>query len=142
MFKLVNIISKVAIRTVTPKICGVHKNVLMSVGDILKCICMRAYVEEILPDGSTIVLNSTNYNKDNTKNIQYVITDEKAFDNSDNENSVEVSDTIEETVESSDDIIEMPAEIEEVKKTTANVPHNNNHNRHNNNGGKKHKNKK
>ena len=64
--KLVNITSKVAIRTVTPKICGTHKNVLMSVGDILRCICMRAHVEEILPDGTTIVLNSNNYRNTNS----------------------------------------------------------------------------
>lgn len=67
--KLVNITSKVAIRTVTPKICGTHKNVLMSVGDILRCICMRARVEEILPDGTTIILDSNNYNKDNSSKI-------------------------------------------------------------------------
>lgn len=67
--KLVNITSKVAIRTVTPKICGTHKNVLMSVGDILRCICMRAHVEEILPDGTTIILDSNNYNKDNSSKI-------------------------------------------------------------------------
>ena len=64
--KLVNITSKVAIRTVTPKICGTHKNVLMSVGDILRCICMRAHVEEILPDGTTVVLNSNNYRNVNS----------------------------------------------------------------------------
>ena len=69
MVKLVNITSKVAIRTVTPKICGTHKNILMSTGDIMRCICMRAHVEEVLPDGTTVVLNSANYNKNNFNNI-------------------------------------------------------------------------
>lgn len=76
MVKLVNITSKVAIRTVTPKICGTHKNVLMPTGDILRCILMRAHVEEILSDGSTVILNLGNYNKDNTKKIQNVCIDD------------------------------------------------------------------
>ena len=75
MVKLVNITSKVAIRTVTPKICGTHRNVLMSTGDILRCILMRAHVEEILSDGSTVILNLGNYNKDNTKKSQNICID-------------------------------------------------------------------
>lgn len=78
MVKLVNITSKVAIRTVTPKICGTHENVLMSTGDILRCILMRARVEEILSDGSTVILNLSNYNKDNTKKSQNVCIDDTA----------------------------------------------------------------
>ena len=78
MVKLVNITSKVAIRTVTPKICGTHENVLMSTGDILRCILMRASVEEILSDGSTVILNLGNYNKDNTKKSKNVCIDDTA----------------------------------------------------------------
>jgi hypothetical protein len=37
----------------------------MTTGDILKCLCKRATVEEILPDGSTIRLNMRNYYTDN-----------------------------------------------------------------------------
>lgn len=149
MDKLVNIVSKVAIRTVTPKICGVHKNILMSTGDILRCICMRAHVEEILPDGSTVVLNSTNYNKDNTKKIHYVIADEMGIETTSNEifNNVDGSaDTGEENVESVDgitDIIPVETENDEEAVEASNVAPNNNHTNHNNhNGGKKHKKKK
>ena len=54
---------------------------------------MRAHVEEILPDGSTVVLNSTNYNKDNTKKIHYVIADEMmSMESANNERSYSVDD--------------------------------------------------
>lgn len=146
MDKLVNIASKVAIRTVTPKICGVHKNILMSTGDILRCICMRAHVEEILPDGSTVVLNSTNYNKDNTKKIHYVIADEMGIEVPSDEiaDNVEKSaDTCEENMESVDEISDViPVETEKNKDAVKlnNAAHNNNHtNNNNHNGGKKHK---
>lgn len=65
MTKLVNIKAPIAIRTITPPIYGTCNNVIMTTGDILKCICKRAIVEEILPDGSTIRLNTRNYYTDN-----------------------------------------------------------------------------
>lgn len=155
MYKLVNIVSKVAIRTVTPKICGIHKNVLMSTGDILRCICMRAHVEEILPDGSVIVLNSTNYNKDNNTTAGIIVdnaeietkSDETTFDSvfdTDNENMVDIN----EITEIVDDSIK---EVEEDVGTTecdqiccnaelsVEVPHTNSTNRNN---GKKNKKKR
>lgn len=65
MTKRVNINAPIAIRSITPPIYGVCKNIIMSTGDILKCLCKRAIVDEILPDGSTIRLNMRNYYTDN-----------------------------------------------------------------------------
>lgn len=64
--KRVNVTTVVAVRTTNPPICGTLKNIEMTTGDILKCLCKRAFVEEILPDGSTIRLNMKNYYTDNT----------------------------------------------------------------------------
>ena len=65
MTKRVNIKAPVAIRTITPPIYGTCNNIIMTTGDILKCICKKAIVEEILPDGSTVRLNMRNYYTDN-----------------------------------------------------------------------------
>ena len=144
MIKLVNITSKVAIRTVTPKICGTHKNILMSTGDILRCICMRAHVEEILPDGSTIVLNSTNYNKDNTGKIHYIIADEMMDITTDNEKPCDVDDTcaieIEDVVQDDSELIDDSNIEVDNKEVTINIEGAKSYNNHN--GSKKNKNKK
>lgn len=65
MTKIVNIRTRVAVRTVTPPICGTVKGIVMTTGDILKCLCKRAQVEEVLPDGTTVKLNMSNYYTDN-----------------------------------------------------------------------------
>ena len=65
MTKRVNINAKVAIRDVKPPIYGTLNNVVMTTGNILKCLCKRAIVEEILPDGSTVRLTMKNYYTDN-----------------------------------------------------------------------------
>lgn len=65
MTKRVNINAKVAIRDVKPPIYGTLNNVVMSTGNILKCLCKRAIVDEILPDGSTVRLTMKNYYTDN-----------------------------------------------------------------------------
>lgn len=65
MTKRVNINAPVAIRTITPPIYGRVSNIVMSTGDILKCLCKRAVVDEILPDGSTVRLTMKNYYTDN-----------------------------------------------------------------------------
>ena len=65
MTKRVNIQTVTAVRTITPPISGSYRNVIMSTGDILKCLCRRAKVEEILPDGTTVKLNMSNYYLDN-----------------------------------------------------------------------------
>lgn len=75
MTKRVNINAPIAIRNITPPIYGVCKNVIMSTGDILKCLCKRAIVDEILPDGSTIRLNMRNYYTDNGAGLDASVTD-------------------------------------------------------------------
>lgn len=75
MTKRVNINAPIAIRNITPPIYGVCKNVIMSTGDILKCLCKRAIVDEILPDGSTVRLNMRNYYTDNGAGLDASVID-------------------------------------------------------------------
>lgn len=65
MTKIVNIRTRVAVRNVNPPICGTVKGIVMTTGDILKCLCKRAQVEEVLPNGTTVKLNMSNYYTDN-----------------------------------------------------------------------------
>lgn len=65
MTKRVNIRANVAVRNVNPPIHGTCNDVIMTTGDILKCLCKRAHVEEILPNGTTVTLNMKNYFTDN-----------------------------------------------------------------------------
>lgn len=65
MTKRVNINAPIAIRNIKPPIYGRCNGIVMSTGDILKCLCKRAIVDEILPDGSTVRLNMKNYYTDN-----------------------------------------------------------------------------
>ena len=60
MTKRVNVQARVAIRNTTPPIYGYHENIVMTTSDILKCLCKRAIVDEILPDGSLLRLNMKN----------------------------------------------------------------------------------
>lgn len=66
MSKIVNIDVRNPIRSLrTPLSVGKYYNVEMSVPDIFSCICARAYVDEVLSDGSLLRLDLTNYFKDN-----------------------------------------------------------------------------
>lgn len=65
MTKRVNINAKVPVRDIKPPIYGTLNNIVMSTGNILKCLCKRAIVDEILPDGSTVRLTMKNYYTDN-----------------------------------------------------------------------------
>lgn len=65
MTKRVNVRANIAIRNINPPIYGTCNNIIMTTGDILKCLCRRAHVEEILPDGHTVKLNMSNYFTDN-----------------------------------------------------------------------------
>lgn len=65
MTKRVNVRTVVAVRTVNPPISGTVNNVIMSTSDIMKCLCRRAIVDEILPGGKTVRLNMRNYYLDN-----------------------------------------------------------------------------
>lgn len=63
--KRVNIKAPVAVRNITPPIYGTCNNIIMTSGDILKCLCKRAQVEEILPNGSIVKITMKNYYTDN-----------------------------------------------------------------------------
>lgn len=65
MTKRVNVRTVVAVRTINPPISGTVSNVIMSTSDILKCLCRRAIVDEVLPNGKTVRLNMRNYYLDN-----------------------------------------------------------------------------
>lgn len=65
MTKKVNINAPIAVRTVTPPIYGTVKGIFMTTGDILKCLCKRARIEEILPNGNLVNLTMKNYFTDN-----------------------------------------------------------------------------
>ena len=62
--KTVNIKANIPVRNVTPPIYGVRLNVKMTLSDILKCLCKRAIIEEVLPDGSTVRLTTKNFRED------------------------------------------------------------------------------
>lgn len=85
MTKRVNINARIAIRNINPPIYGICKDIVMSTGDILKCICKRAIVDEILPDGTTVRLNMRNYCTDNGAGLdasKYIIPVETKNDES------------------------------------------------------------
>lgn len=65
MTKRVNIRTTMPVRNVTPPINGTLHDVIMTTGDVLKCLSKRAIVDEILPDGSTVRLTMRNYYTDN-----------------------------------------------------------------------------
>ena len=66
MIKKVNIKASVPIKDFRPPIYGTCNGIEMTTGEILKCLCKRAIVDEVLPDGSTIRLDLKNYYTDNT----------------------------------------------------------------------------
>ena len=65
MTKRVNVTTTIPVRTITPPLNGTYKDIIMSTGDILKCISRRAIVDEILPNGMNIRLTMGNYYSDN-----------------------------------------------------------------------------
>lgn len=68
MNKTVNIYPRTPITTLNPPIRGIVRNVVKSTKEIRECIIARAVVEEVLSDGSTLILDFSNYNKDNNSN--------------------------------------------------------------------------
>lgn len=67
MIKKVNITTTLPVRTVTPILNAntTYHNLRMNTGDIYRCICMRAFVEEVLATGVVVKLDSSNYNRIN-----------------------------------------------------------------------------
>lgn len=65
MVKKVNVIARYPVRTLIPPMYGTYEGIMMSPANILKCLLHKAYVEEVLEDGSTLELNMHNYNTAN-----------------------------------------------------------------------------
>lgn len=78
MTKRVNVTTIIPVRTLTPPLHGTYKNIIMSTGDILKCISRRAIVDEILPGGTTIRLTMGNYYSDNGAGLDALEQEERS----------------------------------------------------------------
>ena len=68
--KKVNIYPSTPIVSVTPPIRTTVKGATKKIETIRKCIIARAKVEEVLPTGDTIILDLSNYDKDNRFNTE------------------------------------------------------------------------
>lgn len=64
--KTVNVNATIPIRDITPPMRGVYTNIKMTISDILKCLCRRAIVEEVLADGTTVRLTMKNFRDNNS----------------------------------------------------------------------------
>ena len=119
--KVVNIYPNKAITSINPPIRSKVMKVTMPITNIRKCIIERAIVDEVLPDGRTVRLDFTNYDKDNSvktvedavkeaeSKIEDEVTDEITVDDSDEE------DEIVHIVEETDEEEAVPAEEEKVE---------------------------
>src|SRR5574344_2105141 len=63
-YKKVNIQPIMPIFTVYPAITQKQEGIILPIGKIERCIIARAKVEEVLPNGETILLNLGNYKND------------------------------------------------------------------------------
>lgn len=124
MTKRVNVQAKVAVRNTNPPVYGRHDNIVMTTSDILKCLCRRAIVDEIMPDGSLVRLNMKNYYLDNgagltaSNPVRIVIPKEKKVEKPVEpkvEESVKVEETKEEVPEAP--AVEEAAEAQVVETT-------------------------
>lgn len=101
MKKLVNIEAKSPVRTITPPLMGKHYRVELSYGEILKCICARAIVDEILPNGKLLRLDLANYNKVNYVEEVKTLEPTPAVEEDEEDVSESISEENSESVETS-----------------------------------------
>ena len=88
MNKTVNIYPRTPITTLNPPIRGIVRNVVKSTKEIRECIIARAVVEEVLSDGNTLILDFSNYNKDNNPNpIDASVNETSTYSAYSNDNS-------------------------------------------------------
>ena len=106
MVKKVNVVAKLPIRTMTPVLFGEHKGISMSPANIFKCLIHRAIVDEVLPDGTLVRLDMTNYNQDNSKKMAPKVLEKDAL-----KNAVEVAPV----VKSATKIIKNDPEVDKVE---------------------------
>lgn len=71
MIKLVDVESRfpITVRQIPVPIMGNIYNTKMTTDQIFDCICARAVVREVLPNGERLILTLANYDKDNTPKI-------------------------------------------------------------------------
>lgn len=111
--KVVNVYPNKAITSINPPIRSKVMKVTMPITNIRKCIIERAIVDEVLPDGRTIRLDFTNYDKDNSiKTVEEVV---KEVESKIEEKTEEV--VIDDTGEEDEivHIVEEPDEEEEME---------------------------
>lgn len=134
MTKRVNVRTTVAVRNINPPIYGTCNNIIMTTGDILKCLCRRAQVEEILPDGSIVKLNMSNYFTDNgaglsasaaekkpVKAVEQPIVEETPVEESAVEDVINEEEVVEDTVVEETPVEETVAEKETIEEVEPEV---------------------
>lgn len=139
--KTVNIKADIPIREFRPPIHGTCNGVSMSTGMILRCLCKRAIIDEVLPDGSTVRLNMNNYHLDNrsmmVNKVPAAVTDDVKVQVVETRPD-KVTDDAHEAEETATEIAEDETKVDEpvaneVKTTTPTVAqppkHNNHHNK-------------
>lgn len=88
-YKIVNVNAPIPVKTTTPPIYGTRTNIKMTYSDILKCLCRRATIHQVLSDGSTVQLTTKNFRYDFEADLQA----KKAKDADKTEEKVVVKDT-------------------------------------------------
>lgn len=69
-FKIVNVNAPIPVKTTIPPIYGVRTGIKMTYSDILKCLCRRATIYQVLSDGSTVQLTTKNFRYDFEADLQ------------------------------------------------------------------------
>lgn len=110
MDKLVNIYPSKPIIQINPPIRCIVKRVVMPEEYIKICINNGATVEEVIDDNNTIILNSTNYNKDNSIKESVTVVDEVT-----DSNALDTANSSEETETTEDKIVDIDKKIESKK---------------------------
>ena len=132
--KKVNIYPSTPIVSVTPPIRTTVKGATKKIETIRKCIIARAKVEEILPTGDTVILDLSNYDKDNRFNTESkmdipetpadpIVPDAPAVDEpvkeeepvKEKETVVEEAPVVEAPADDTEETVEEDAEDEEVE---------------------------
>ena len=110
MNKLVNIYPSKPIIQINPPIRCIVKRVVMPEEYIKICINSGATVEEVIDDNNTIILNSTNYNKDNSIKESVTVVDEVT-----DSSALDTANSSEETETTEDKMVDIDKKIESKK---------------------------
>lgn len=115
--KKVNIYPRSPITAVNPPIRVPQLNVTKSIQDIRKCVIHGAKVEEVLPNGTVILLNLTNYDLDNSSDVK--LDDSKPLPKIDFSSAKEAGSKVEDSkrndvkVSTNDEHVNSPAPVVE-----------------------------